>query len=145
MQPDRCSSSAWTILPSNTQARLALPLLCAIVLAGVLLCQSGDERQQSYRQKTAACSQLPGLAGQLCSSYHSAVGEDKFTAAAHWRQLSSESCKKGLYCRLCFFCASTAATYCSRSWRLPLTASEGDCHPLSQYPGAYASDVSNLE
>eukprot|EP00878_Enallax_costatus_P013634 GHUV01014256.1.p1 GENE.GHUV01014256.1~~GHUV01014256.1.p1 ORF type:complete len:561 (+),score=79.37 GHUV01014256.1:338-2020(+) len=88
MQPDRCQSSSWRILSSN---RLALPLLCAVVLAGLLLCQSGDQQQQWHRQDVAACRPLPGLAGQLCSSYHSAVGEAKFTAAVHWRQLSSES------------------------------------------------------
>lgn len=74
-------------------ARVLLLALGALVLAGVGIQKSGISQLGSHPQGVGSCSLLPGRAGQLCSSYHSAVGPEKFTAAVHWRQLSPATCE----------------------------------------------------
>lgn len=69
----------------------ALLLLAVTVLRAPGGAPGAASLQQQQQQD--ACRHLPGKAGQLCSSYQAAAGPDKFTAAAHWRQLSAGTCE----------------------------------------------------
>lgn len=92
MQRCHHSSSApraLSIIPRTA----ALPILAALLLVGVIVWRLGHTENLLHTEAAEACSSLPGRAGQLCSSYYTAIGPDKFTAAVHWRKLSSDTCK----------------------------------------------------
>lgn len=77
----------------SSAGRTVLLVLGALALVGYGVCRLSVKHNVVEAQGVVACSSLPGLAGQVCSSYHTAVGPEKFTAAAHWRQLSLSTCE----------------------------------------------------
>jgi len=77
----------------SSAGRIVLLVLGALALAGYGVCRLSVKHEVVEVQGVVECSSLPGLAGQVCSSYHTAVGPEKFTAAAHWRQLSLSTCE----------------------------------------------------
>jgi hypothetical protein len=94
MQPDHRGSPG----------RAALLFLGSLALAAVIVNKTLDGSQTYFKAGDEACSSLLGtLPGQLCNSYHTAVGAEKFDAAVHWRQLSPETCK------CCFWLSSFCA------------------------------------
>jgi hypothetical protein len=89
MQPDHRGSAG----------RAALLFLGSLALAAVVLDNFIGKSQFQSKSGDEACSSLLGtLPGQLCNSYHTAVGTGKFDAAVHWRQLSPETCKCCCWC-----------------------------------------------
>lgn len=90
MQPDHRGSAG----------RAALLLLGSLALAALILHKSFERPDLYSTTGVEACSPLLGtLPGQLCNSFHTAVGTEKFDAAVHWRQLSPATCKSFLVIR----------------------------------------------
>lgn len=76
--------------------RSSLLALGVVALAGSLINRTLRLHSHATLNEVEACRSLPGLPGQLCSSYHGLSGPERFTAAVHWRQLSPSTCKRGL-------------------------------------------------
>lgn len=79
--------------PDHLRGRSALFVLAALAVALFVIHKAYDSDGMHFPAAVEACNTLPGRAAQLCSSYHLAVGQARFDAAVHWRQLSPASCE----------------------------------------------------